>query len=144
MLLFKLFVLDEDPNETSDEVAEEEVEQAEEDVKNGDDRRAMEALICFRFNINREDGDKVGEIGAEDEDCPFISSGLASSSVAGPVVGIIVGAVVKELALDDDLRGFSDFRKRCTVAVEGPKMWLLVLLLLPLLCGDNRASAPLM
>lgn len=134
--------MDDDPNETSEEAAEEEVEQAEEDVEKGDDRRAIEALICFRFNINREDGDNVGEIGAEEEDCPCISSGLASSSVAGPfpVVAMLVG-VVRELALDDDLRGLSDFLKRCTVAVEGPKMWLLVLLLL---CGDNRASAPLM
>lgn len=137
---FRLFDLEDvDPKETSEEAADEDVEQADGDVENGFDRRAREAFNCFLFNINLEDGDKVGEIGADDDDCA-ISSGLVwtSSSVAD----VAICTIEATLALELGLRGFSDFLSRITAAVEGPSdpptpPSPLVLLLL--LCEESLA-----
>lgn len=127
---------DVDPKETSEEAADEDVEQADGDVEN---RRAREAFSCFLFNINLEDGDKVGEIGADDDDCA-ISSGLTSSSVAA----VAICTIEATLALELGLRGCSDFLNRITAAVEGPSAIdppappsALVLLLL--LCEESLA-----
>lgn len=136
----RLFDLEDvDPKETSEEAADEDVEQADGDVENGCDRRAREAFSCFLFNINLEDGDKVGEIGADDDDCA-ISSGLTSSSVAA----VAICTIEATLALELGLRGFSDFLNRITAAVEGPSAIdppappsALVLLLL--LCEESLA-----
>lgn len=145
---------DVDPKETSDEAADEDVEQADGDVENGCDRRAREAFSCFLLSITRDEGDKVGEIGAEDEDCA-ISSGLTSSS-AEPVATAAVGDDAAAACRDDDrveptlalelvLRGLSDFLNRMTAAVEGPSALKTpsALALLLLLCEESLAWAPL-
>lgn len=144
-LRLRLLDLDDDPKETRDEAADDEVEHAEEDVEKGLVRRASDAFNCFLFNINLEDGDKVGEIGAEDEAC--MSFGLITSSMA---VVSLTGSVT---ALEPVLRGLSDFRRRYTAAEEGPTRippppsvpaCAPPTLLLALLLVDSLASAPLM
>lgn len=146
---FKLLDLDEDPKETRDEAADDEdVEQAEEDVEKGFVRRASDAFNCFLFNINLDDGDRVGEIGAEDDDC-VMSLVLITSSRA------VVSLTGNVTALEPGLREWSGFLKRCTAAVDGPTRIpatsmsdppapTLLLALLLVLCDDSLASAPLM
>ena len=85
----RLFDLDEafELKETKEDAAEEDdVEHAEGDVENGCDRRAREAFSCFLFSMTLDDGDRVGEIGADDDDWA-VSSGLPSSSV--PTLGCV-------------------------------------------------------
>lgn len=100
----RLLDLDDDPKETREEAADDEVEHAEEEVEKGLVRRARDAFNCFLFNINLEDGDKVGEIGAEDEAC--MSFGLITSSMA------VVSLTGRVTALEPVLRGLSDFLRR--------------------------------
>lgn len=140
---FRLLDFDEDePKETKEEAADDEdVEQADGDVENGCDRMASEAFSCFLFSITREEGDKVGDIGAEDDDWA-VSSGLTSSSVAVVAAAVVVYGPAPTLALELVLRGFSDFLNRITAAVDGPSVRPPSVLLGEVVA--SLASAPLM